>query len=704
MGYSNINATPNYQLQGFGQSGMRTISTSQAYVEGEYYRVLVATQDSTISATSVIGDDITDLQVYAGTTIYGLFTAVSVSVGEVTAYLAGVTDIESVWSYINTYGLNNGAIIEAADCAKDAIEPLLDKYYAQASLVLVPSLYKTSVVYAERPLDANGQLTFTRASEATRVGPDGYVEKVRTNLILQSETFNNASWSKVAVAVTENATTAPNGATTAEKLIPSAVDGTHQIFQSGWPTSGTATFSVYAKDDGYGFLVLRIVQLNVNTWFDLNSGVVGITGEGVTASILPIANGWYRCSVTAVSSGSGNVSIEAGPSNGVRSFTGDGTSGIFIWGAQVEAGDIATDYIPTTTTAVSVGPVSNLPRLNYPINSDGSVGCPSLLLEPQRTNYQLYSENSSQWSTSADGLTVVYNTSETIDPSGYYGAEKVTSASGNKRMFNGLTNPSGALTMSAFVKKGTGDEFLLRTTSSSVFIEYNLTTLAVTATAGTGTITDYGNGWYRVTASTTSAIANEVARYQFPNADGEYIYFWGAMAENGAYATSYIPTLGASVTRVADACSKTGISSLIGQTEGTVFVEFNNRLLDSYPNEYIVQIISGTTQLWLRKEQGVASFTARLIVSGSTIWTFASSIVPINGNNKIAIAYKTGDSAVFLNGAQVSSTNTSAFSGSAFADLNFNFSGTLNPELPLSQALLFKTRLTNQQLQELTSL
>jgi hypothetical protein len=56
----------------------------------------------------------------------------------------------------------------------------------------------------------------------------------------------------------------------------------------------------------------------------------------------------------------------------------------------------------------------------------------------------------------------------------------------------------------------------------------------------------------------------------YANAD-KYIY--GAQLEAGAYATSYIPTLGAAVTRGLDACSKTGISSLIGQTEGTLFVE-----------------------------------------------------------------------------------------------------------------------------------
>jgi hypothetical protein len=162
--------------------------------------------------------------------------------------------------------------------------------------------------------------------------------------------------------------------------------------------------------------------------------------------------------------------------------------------------------------------------------------------------------------------------------------------------------------------------------------------------------------------------------------------------------------LGASVTRLADACYKTGISSLIGQTEGTVFLQFDNNLLSSYPNEYAFQIIgSGGHQLWMRKEAGGNYFTARLIVSSSTIWTSGSIPVP-NGITKIAISYKTGDSAIYLNGTQFGSTITAAFSGSSFTDFYFNLSGTANPELILNQALLFKTRLTNADLATLTTL
>jgi hypothetical protein len=531
---------------------------------------------------------------------------------------------------------------------------------------LVPSLYKTSVVYAERPLDANGQLTFTRASEATRVGPDGYVEKVRTNLILQSQTFNNASWTPVSTTVTANAETAPDGTLTAETM--TIVDSNSRITQSISLGAGTYTISCFVK------------TTSTTTAGDLRFAPV--VDASNSNSFFTATSDWQRYSFTFTAATSVTSIAIRGAASG---FVGT----IAIWGFQAEVSDFgATDYIPTTTTAVSVGPVSNLPRLDYPINADGSVGCPRLLLEPQRTNLLRFSEQiniSTVWE--PIDTTVTANTQ--ISPDGYQNADVMALSASTSRVFQALSLGAGTYTASVYAKKisGSGDVQI------RMVVDGANSTFSFTPT----------DQWVRYSYTFTAVTG--VTFYQLRSTDyNGNVAFWGAQLEVGAYATSYIPTLGSSITRVADAASKTGISSLIGQTEGTVFVEFNNRLLASYPNEYIVQIISGTTQLWLRKEQGVASFTARLIVSGSTIWTFASSIVPINGNNKIAIAYKTGDSAVFLNGAQVSSTNTSAFSGSAFADLNFNFSGTLNPELPLSQALLFKTRLTNAQMQELTSL
>jgi hypothetical protein len=356
MSYTNLNNPANYQLQSFGQDGMRTISTTQAYVEGEYYRVLVATEDSTLSATSMVGDDLASIDVYAGTTIYGLFTAVTVTAGEVTAYLAGRTNIDDVWAYIRAYGVAGGATIEGEDCAKAAISPLLDKYYAQASLVMVPSLYKTSIVYSERPLSTDGELTFTRASNASRIGPDGLIEKVRTNLALYSEAQD--SWTdQFQTSVTANAAANPlNGAVTADKVIPSATTDDHYRGLSMGSIIGEFTSSIYVKADGYSIIDYGVYNNSTSSYpvravFDLSTQTITHI-NGSISSITSVGSGWYRISVTASVASTSTMGIY----HRVRStgtsgaYAGDGTSGMLLWGCQLETGDIATDYIPTTTT------------------------------------------------------------------------------------------------------------------------------------------------------------------------------------------------------------------------------------------------------------------------------------------------------------------------------------------------------------------
>ena len=288
----------------------------------------------------------------------------------------------------------------------------------------------------------------------------------------------------------------------------------------------------------------------------------------------------------------------------------------------------------------------------------------------------------------------------------------------------GFTVSANKYSYSVFAKKGGRNKIRLFLSNyfvsgtNAIFDLENGT--VVTDAEATATITLMADGFYKCTiTSVSNAIAGSNAfceiflandsdsiTYTGDGTSGVYIY--GAQLEAGSYPTSLTftssSTEGSTVTRNADVISKTGISSLIGQTEGTVFLQFDNRLLASYSNEYTFQILgSGGHQLWMRKESGSPYFTARLIVSSSTIWTFTGIPVP-NGNTKIAISYKTGDSAIYLNGTQFGSTNTAAFSGNSFTDFYFNLQGTANPELILNQAILFKTRLSNDELATLTTI
>ena len=230
--------------------------------------------------------------------------------------------------------------------------------YDDASLIYYPSGYKAGTAYSLKPTDGSGDLDFTRASTATRVNEQGLIEGVRTNSLLYSEQFDNAAWIKsTGTLVTPNAALSPSGLNDAD-----LVYGTNfNISQNISLPLGTYTFSVYLKATG----------INIGKQ-------IGIRFQN---SPFPqttlITNGeWQRLSVTITIAATTTLSpriLLFGVTNPV--------SEILAWGAQLELSASVTEYIPTTTTAVSVGMLANVPRIDY---TGG--GCGKLLLEPQRTN------------------------------------------------------------------------------------------------------------------------------------------------------------------------------------------------------------------------------------------------------------------------------------------------------------------------------
>ena len=173
----------------------------------------------------------------------------------------------------------------------------------------------------------------------------------RRNLLTYSEQFDNAVWNKTSTTVTPNAAIAPDGTTTADKLIADTSNAVHALNFTSNSVLGACTRTVYAKAGEVSRIEVSAYYPSTDyaaAIFNLSSGTVVFTTAGDTATISSISDGWYRCSLTTTRGGStnfGSFSIRpniGGGQNGA--FTGDGTSGIYIWGAQLEVGSTASTY------------------------------------------------------------------------------------------------------------------------------------------------------------------------------------------------------------------------------------------------------------------------------------------------------------------------------------------------------------------------
>lgn len=190
-----------------------------------------------------------------------------------------------------------------------------------------------------------------------------------TNLLLRSEEFDDAAWLKGLVSVVANVETAPDGTNEADKLVEDAADGQHSLVQLlAVPDNSLVTVSAHFKAAERNWCRISVRAKN-NTfpgaYFDLSNGTIGsiIASLPVSVSIVSVGDGWYRCSATAnVGTGatSTGVFIMVNNENLGLSYLGDGTSGIYLWGAQLELAEEAGPYVPTTTVSVSASPIASI--------------------------------------------------------------------------------------------------------------------------------------------------------------------------------------------------------------------------------------------------------------------------------------------------------------------------------------------------------
>ena len=388
------------------------------------------------------------------------------------------------------------------------------------------------------------------------------VEEQRANLLTYSQDFTQ--WVRSNVTAIGNAIVAPDGTLTGNKLTSDSVSSVHWARQI--VASGSYTFSGYFKSAEYSSVVLLGVGGNYGAAFNLSAGTVGTIYNGATAAIIPVGNGWYRCAVTMPVAGTDFYIYLNSP----NVYSGDGKSGIYAWGAQLEAGAFATSYIPTLltysgrgSTATYIGDngliqtaAANVAR--YQRNTFGGL---NLLLEGATSNLLPWTQQftGNFWDIATYPVIVIPNSA--IAPDGTLTADLITASATNTRhiaQYSTAVSAGATYTASIYVKRSAAQWVSFSEGGDVVWhiIFADLTNGTITSsTNATGTITYVSGGWYRLTITLTrtnagtatisigaSVTSSAVSPSTWVGTGNESIYVWGAQLETGSVATSYIPS------------------------------------------------------------------------------------------------------------------------------------------------------------------
>jgi hypothetical protein len=399
-------------------------------------------------------------------------------------------------------------------------------------------------------------------------------------------------------------------------------------------------------------------------------------------------------------------------------------------------------YTTTTTTATDnfgiaadsnfIGSIDNVsvievlgdkPRIDY---SD-SLTEPSLLLEPQSTNTATYSNDFTQgdvFNGSSDPSlnSSVLTSEQGVAPDGTNTAQKLTDNNDGGTGTIGLSYFSVNLTsgqqstVSIFVKKDTLRYFVISFANfdTNQEISFDLNTNIINR--GSGVITEYSNGWYRCSAtfSTTTDTVGAIGFYGTDLAnvvggnlrDGtKSVLIWGLQCEELPYATSYIPTTGATATRLGETVNNAGDVNVFNSEEGVLYAEIA-ALADNETNREIT-LSDGTTNNYvlIRFNSGGSNrIYTRVDVNTSVEYFELNTSYNITDNNKIAIRFKNSDFATFINGTKVDfqlSGNT--FPSNTLNKINFdNGGGTNKFHGKVKNVKVFNKALTDKELEILT--
>lgn len=567
------------------------------------------------------------------------------------------------------------------------------------------------------------RITYTRASTAT------YYNGVTTavaeqNLQIYSQEFDNASWTKENGTVTANSivTTAPDGTNTADLFTENTATSTHGLVASASSIANQPmVFSAFIKPNGR--TVIRLDWLANDGFYVLAT----LTGSGTinngTGTVTALANGWYRLAlvITPTVAASGfriRMCESVGGGLGVTNYTGDGTSGIYVWGAQLEQRSAVSAYTPTTTQAITnyipvlLTAASGVPRFDHnPISGD-SLG---FLVEQQSTNLLLQSQtfDSASWQ-KFFGATITANT--VIAPDGTLTGDKMVEGTGTvtPHILQGVSITATTYTFTVFAKPAGNDYMWFRVDALSfnrwAFINIANGTLGTVDAGLTVSVVDVGNGWYRCVltyTATTSGLGtfyigtsktNSLTGYTGDGYSG--IYIWGAQLEAAAFPTSYIATVASQVTRAADAASMTGtnFSSWFNNAEGTLYGETTGYTVG---NVIIGTMSDGTANNAILLS--TITVNGRLFVRRNTTIEADIATSAITNSAKLVGAYKTNDCAATANGTTPNADLSVLLPILDRFTIGRNTVGNETGNQTIKKLAYYPRRLSNEELQEMTS-